>query len=129
MKSYHGLFGVIIKTLTNYKNSLAISVTCSVGEGYICSQRYITRHFFPEITEFITRVPNIITGGGDSVVFCRGVITRGTWHQGTAHIALSFEYTHGRFLCSCSPVKIRRRRNLFMSWRSRQRPIRYFYFI
>ena len=91
MKRHHYFLTVIIKALTDNQDCFPVEVAGSIRKTNICSKGYIARHFFPEITEFIAGIPNIITGRSDGVLFCFFIIAAGASYQCTTYITLTVE--------------------------------------
>src|ERR1035438_679562 len=118
----HRFLRVVVETLTNDQDCLAIAITLGVWERNVCCKRDVAGHFLPEKAELIARVPDVVAGGIDGVLLRFGVVTGAARNHRAAYVRLALKHSDGSVEISAQPVKIGRWRDLSVSGRARLRP-------
>jgi hypothetical protein len=75
MLADHGFLGIIIETLANDQDRLAVAVALRVWERDIGGERNVSGHLAPKETKLVARVPDVVTSGVDGVLLSVGVVT------------------------------------------------------
>ena len=74
VKCDDGFFGVVVEVLADDEEGFAVVVAVGVGEGDVGGEGDVTGHLLPEVAEFVTGVPDVISGGVDCVLLCCCVV-------------------------------------------------------
>src|SRR5579864_4589165 len=106
MKGNDSLFGIIIQTLPYDYKCLTVIISRRIRETDIGCQRYIPRHFLPEIAEFITLVPNIVSGRNNRVLTGRFIKTGRSGNQCSTYVTLPLEYANRHIFSAGRTMKI-----------------------
>src|SRR5882757_4534005 len=112
VQSYDGLFGVVVEVLANDEECLAVAVAVGVREGDVGCEGDVARDFFPEITELVAGVPDVVIGGVDGVLLGGGVVGGAIRDERASYVGLVLEDADWRVEVFAGTVKVCRGRYL-----------------
>ena len=95
MEGYDGFFGVVVEALADDEEGFAIAVAVGIGEGDVGCQGDVAGEFFPEITELVTGVPDVIAGRVDGVLLCCRIVGGTAGDERATDVGLGFEDADG----------------------------------
>ena len=112
VQRHESFLGIVVEVLANHDDGLAVAIAARVGKADVRGERDVAGHFFPEKTEFIPLIPDVVAGGVDGVLLGAGLVTGTAGYQRAADVRLAVEDADGRVKILAGPVKIRWRRHL-----------------
>jgi hypothetical protein len=108
----HGFGGVVVEGLAEDEDDFAVAGRLGCGEGDAGGEGDVAGHFFPEITELVAGVPDVVAGGVDGVLAGCGVEGGGAGDEGGADVGLAVEDADGGGFGAGGAVEVFGRRDL-----------------
>ena len=112
VKRDHGFFGVVVEVLADDEEGFAVAVAVGVREGDVGCEGDVAGHFLPEIAELVARVPDVIAGGVDGVLFRAGIVTGAAGDDWATDVGLALEEADGGVESFGGAVEVGWRRDL-----------------